>query len=742
MRRRRTPDVAALRQPRFLPALVLLAILVGYFVTHGGGNAVSFVLVASAAVLTVLLTLQLAVTSRSLRHARSDFAEEHRRLQRIFMDAPIPMTLNDADGRWQLVNPALCRMLDYREEEVLGRHFTEFTHPDDVEMGLKNWKYLREGTESRFEYEKRYIAKDGREIWALVGASVITDWDEESGFMIVQMQDITERKRAEIALAEERQLLTAFLETTPDQVYFKDLASRFMRVSNVQAARLGFHDAEDAIGKTDFDAFSDEHARQAFEDEQRIIRTRKPIFNLEERETYIDGREAWVSTTKMPLRDATGTIVGTFGVSTDITARKRGERLLLESEERWRTLLANSQDIVMLVDAAGRLTYTNPAVERWLGYEPDELTGSTLTVLAHTEDQEAVTDAFARACGAGRTSGRPEIVGYRAKHADGSWHMLEATLVCLLDDPAIGAVLVASRDVSERAALEQERERLELERRVSQRLEAVGQLSAGIAHEINTPLQFVGDSVTFLREAVDELLALTNMYHALLHTEEPIDKHERQRRATEAEDRADVAYLTERIPKAFERTVDGIARVRSIVQAMKRFSHPSGSDSAPSDLNEALETTLAVCRNEYKYVADVELDLGQLPLIICNIGEINQVLLNLIINAAQAIGEKVAGTEERGTIHIRTRVEGDEAVIEIGDDGPGIPAELQDRIYEPFFTTKEIGKGSGQGLALARTTVEQHGGSIGCNSTVGDGTTFAVRLPLRQLDDADVAEAA
>jgi signal transduction histidine kinase len=118
------------------------------------------------------------------------------------------------------------------------------------------------------------------------------------------------------------------------------------------------------------------------------------------------------------------------------------------------------------------------------------------------------------------------------------------------------------------------------------------------------------------------------------------------------------------------------------------------------------------------------------------------VLLNIVINAAQAIGEKVADTEERGTIRIRTRVEGDEAVIEIADDGPGIPAELQDRIYEPFFTTKEIGKGSGQGLALARTTLEQHGGSIGCNSTIGTGTTFVVRLPLRQLDGADVAEAA
>ena len=289
--------------------------------------------------------------------------------------------------------------------------------------------------------------------------------------------------------------------------------------------------------------------------------------------------------------------------------------------------------------------------------------------------------------------------------------------------------------------LEQERERLELERRVSMRLEAVGQLAAGIAHEINTPLQFVGDSVTFLKEAVDELLTLTNLYRELLHTEEAIDKEERKRRAVAAEEDADLEYLSERIPDAFSRTVDGIARVTSIVRAMKRFSHPASSDTAPADLNEAINTTLVVCRNEYKYVADVELELGDLPAVACDIGELNQVFLNLIINAAHAIEEKVAGTGTRGTIKIATRIEGNQAVVEIADDGAGIPPELQDRIYEPFFTTKELGKGSGQGLALARVTVEQHSGSLECTSAPGKGTSFTLRIPLK-LGAADLTQAA
>jgi two-component system, NtrC family, sensor kinase len=341
----------------------------------------------------------------------------------------------------------------------------------------------------------------------------------------------------------------------------------------------------------------------------------------------------------------------------DITKRRRAEEALREAEERWRTLLANSQEMVMLVDRDGLLAYASPGVKRWLGYDPDELVGTALAPGSGPEDERALAShpkdapALAKAlCEVGSVAVDPDrsvSISHRIMHKDGSWHSLGSTIVSLRDDPKVDAVLIASRDVTERVGLEQARERLELERRVSLRLEAVGQLAAGIAHEINTPMQFVGDSVTFLNKAVDELLTLTNMYRELLRTEEPIDKEERQRWAAAAEEAADLDYLCERIPAAFVRTVDGIARVTSIVLAMKRFSHPASKDTSAADLNEAITTTLAVCRNEYKYVADVELELGELPLVSCNIGELSQVFLNLIINAAQAIEEHAAATERR-----------------------------------------------------------------------------------------------
>ncbi len=410
-------------------------------------------------------------------------------------------------------------------------------------------------------------------------------------------------------------------------------------------------------------------------------------------------------------------------------AGQAGERRDLEqNQHRWRTLFAHLQEILILVDGEGTITYTSPSVERWLGYGPAELAGCPLASIDHPDDAAKVAQTLALAGPA-----ECATLSHRLKAKDESWHTLESTVVCLRDDPAVGAILIAARDVTERVALEQERERLELDRRVSQRLEAVGQLSAGIAHEINTPLQFVGDSISFLKDAVEEVLILIGLYRESLYLDTPIPVAQRRQSMRDAEDAADVEYLCERIPVAFDRTVDGISRVRSIVQAMKRFSHASNADIAPADINEAIETTLAVCRNEFKYVAQASLELGELPSVECNISELNQVFLNLIINAAQAIEELVGTSGEQGEIKISTRIEGSDVVIEIADNGPGIPTELQDRIYEPFFTTKEVGKGTGQGLTLARTTIERHAGALECTSAVGAGTTFTIRLPLERV---------
>jgi PAS domain S-box-containing protein len=291
----------------------------------------------------------------------------------MFRHARIGMVITDSQGRLLEANPAFSAMLGYEEHELLGRSFTEFTHPDERDGNLRLMAEMRAGTRSGFDLEKRYVARDGSVIWAQVNVSLTREPDSGAGFAIAQVQDISARKRAEHAAAEERQLLRALLETTTDQIYFKDRDSRFLRVSNAQAAKLGLRAPEDAIGKTDFDVFSHEHASEAFADEQRILETGEPITGLEERESWTDGREAWVSTSKFPLHDERGDVIGTFGISRDITRRRHDEAIIRDSEERWRVLLANAQEMIAVVDDAGRVSYCSPSVRRWLGYDPEEL---------------------------------------------------------------------------------------------------------------------------------------------------------------------------------------------------------------------------------------------------------------------------------------------------------------------------------------------------------------------------------
>ncbi len=299
-----------------------------------------------------------------------------------------------------------------------------------------------------------------------------------------------------------------------------------------------------------------------------------------------------------------------------------------------------------------------------------------------------------------------------------------------------GAVIAAEVAMAlENAALHQQLEatadelRLARDRLVrTEKLAATGRLAAGIAHEINTPTQFVADSVCFLGQSFSELLALVGAYRKLREATAwgPADGAVIEQLAR-AEKAADLEYLTEQIPKAIERALEGISRMTNIARAMKEFTHPGRREKSPSDLNRALESTLMVAHNELKYVADVERDFGDLPPVTCVLADINQVFLNLLVNAAHAIGE----TGRRGKVTVRTRTDGNDVVIEVADTGCGIPEESRKKIFDPFFTTKELGRGTGQGLAIARSTVvDGHGGSITFDTVPGKGTTFRVRLPI------------
>jgi signal transduction histidine kinase len=288
--------------------------------------------------------------------------------------------------------------------------------------------------------------------------------------------------------------------------------------------------------------------------------------------------------------------------------------------------------------------------------------------------------------------------------------------------------------------------RLENDLAQAQKLESVGRLAAGVAHEINTPVQFVSDSVSFVREAMDDLSAIVDKYRELRDATRSLDHggtiiKAAAKAAEEAEDDADLDYIMQNAPVALDRARDGLGRVAAIVRSMKEFAHPDRKEMAQADLNQAIRSTLVIASNEYKYVAEVETDLSEsLPMVNCYAGEINQVVLNLIVNAAHAIGDVVKGTDKKGKIRVATRVLDDLIEISIADTGKGIPVDVRGRIFDPFFTTKEVGKGTGQGLAIARTVVvEKHGGTLHFETEVGVGTTFFIRLPITGPASASAA---
>jgi len=401
---------------------------------------------------------------------------------------------------------------------------------------------------------------------------------------------------------------------------------------------------------------------------------------------------------------------------------------------------------VLILDARTAhkpIVFANRATLRDYGYEMSEMFGRPFLSVVDTGAAAHCIDALEKAAVAAMGDVRIELPVLRH---DGTRFVAGMTFAPLPDAQGQVAFVVCSgRDITslleaqrKREELQrqlyaemQERERIAIELRLAQKLESVGRLAAGIAHEINTPTQFVGDGVYFLKSAVADLQQLIEVYRDAVRTlangGEPqpvlagLEKIEASFNTT---------FLDVEIPRAFERTREGIERVASIVRAMKEFAHPDAQEQSPADINHAIETTLLVARNEYKYSAKVATEFGDLPHVTCNVSELNQVFLNLIVNAAHAI-ESAGRDASTGLISVRTASVGGYVEIMLEDNGCGIPPENLERIFDPFFTTKEVGKGTGQGLAIARSiVVEKHSGSLEARSEVGRGTIMTVRLPI------------
>jgi PAS domain S-box-containing protein len=420
----------------------------------------------------------------------------------------------------------------------------------------------------------------------------------------------------------------------------------------------------------------------------------------------------------------------------ELNLRIRAGCRVLESEERHRIIAETASDGIVTMERNDRIHFANSAAGMIFGYPPADLIGQEFSRLA---------PGFARYLGGAGTrpafcdvSEHPQSwppIEIKGKHRSGREMILEVSFSESRDSFHKSVLTAMIRDVTERR-------RLEGERAQTQKLESIGQLAAGVAHEINTPIQYIGDNLAFIAESYASLQKMVeacqrffDAFQAGRPTEALISEAEATAQTIDFE------YLRRETPCAIEQALEGVEHVGQIVKAMNEFSHPGSVEMAAADLNHVIETTALVSKNKWKYVADLRTDLDpRLPMVVCVAGELSQVFLNLIVNAADAITDAIKDEPgQKGTIWLASRRDGDWAEIRVRDSGTGIPPAVRSKIFDPFFTTKDAGRGSGQGLAIAYSiVVQKHHGTIEFETAMGAGTTFIVRLPIERPEEYEL----
>lgn len=413
----------------------------------------------------------------------------------------------------------------------------------------------------------------------------------------------------------------------------------------------------------------------------------------------------------------------------ELKERKKIEQLVINAKNEWERTMDAMPDLIALLDLDQRIVRMNRTMAAAIGLTPKEALGMKCYLCMHDKKCPPAQCPHLQML----KDSQPHTVEIYEELFDRTFEVSVMPRFDADKTSLIGSIHIA-RDITARKEAEKEQQKLQSQLLHAQKLESVGQLAAGIAHEINTPTQYVGTNIDFLDESFRDVGKLVGHLQTLLEAEKAGTLLPQQfQDARQAMDDVDWDYLATEIPTAIGQSRDGMKRVGSIVRAMKEFSHPGSKDKVPINLNTIIQTTITVATNEWKYVAEVETDLDpDLHSIPCLSDELGQVILNMVVNAAHAIAEQLGGNLEgrKGKIILATRQDEKWVELRVSDTGAGIPEAIRARIFDPFFTTKEVGKGTGQGLAIVHdVVVDKHQGTISVESEVGVGTTFIIRLP-------------
>jgi PAS domain S-box-containing protein len=670
------------------------------------------------------LVQRLSIAKSEGEETTRRLADQVQLLQALLDAIPNPIYHKDANGIILGCNAAFAEHTNHPRQEITGRALPELAPSLAAALHDTDLQLLRAGGEHICEVPLTY--PDGTTQEVLISRAAYRDAQGAVAGLVAILVDITQRRSMELKLAQSERYQRAIWNSVPSGIALVEAKTHKIVDVNPQAAKMVGLPVDRIVGRVCHGFLCPSSAGHC------------PITDLRK---IIDGRECTLLTAdgrSTPVMKAVTTIdvdgrellIESF---LDLSDRTTAERALRTSEEKTRQIMENIGIGVALISPDMRILELNRQMRQWFptvdaatqpqcyaAYNDPPRSAPceycpTIKTLADGEVHEALTQTPS-----GETVRNFRVVASPIHDGDG--HLV--------------AAIEMVEDVTERQLLEKEL-------RQAQKLESIGQLAAGIAHEINTPTQYVGDNTRFLQEAFGDLLGAVKALEELLAVVRQDPGREDLIRSIDAQlAKADPGYLADEVPKAIEQTLEGVDRIMRIVRSMKEFSHPGSVERIPTDINKALDTTVTVARNEWKYVADVETDFDpSLPAVCCFPGELNQVFLNILVNAAHAVGDVVnRASSEKGKIRISTRQQGDWVEVRFSDSGSGIPQSIQHCIFDPFFTTKQVGKGTGQGLAIAhRVIVEKHGGTLRFETKEGAGTTFIIGLPIEISQSAKVA---
>ncbi len=560
----------------------------------------------------------------------------------------------------------------------------------------------------------------------------------------IKIQRIVEKRTKDLLTMTEELKKTqreqqVIFDSAPAQILYKDKENNILKI-NKQAA--------DAIGKPvefiegkNANLFYPKDAQQHYQDDLNVIKTQRPKSGIIEQQHGKNGDLIWYSTTKVPYYNEQGEASGVIILATDITNLKNTEQALLESQERFELAVEGANDGIWdWPNINHDQQYWSPRLYELLGFEPEEIQAgaSIFRSFLHPEDKEKVSIALRDHL----SKQKPYNIEYRLKTKTGEYRWYRCKGIASRNESGTPYRITGSlSDIHQFKVAYSEKEKMEIQLQQAQKLESIGQLAAGIAHEINTPIQFVGDNVQFLKDSFTDIKKLLNLYdEKLALSNDKVDIDSIRNDIEEHKAEIDLDFILEESPTAFQHAKEGIEQVSVIVKSMKEFSHPGHKDKKYTNLNKSIQSTINVSRNEWKYIAELVTNFDEsLPEVPCFPGELNQTILNMIINASHAIeNAKQKNNSLQGQIKISTRKLENDVEIKVEDNGSGMNDATKEKIFDPFFTTKEVGKGTGQGLSIAYSViVDKHSGHIKVDSYPGEGTTFSIQLPLTNDTNAE-----